>query len=107
MYIADTSMDNQVSPDSKAYPDFLKKFDSFLDVFKSMSQIGGIELAPFPLYYNLENTYVLKFLFHNMPDGIDHVSMFASALDTITDLYREKEGQLKSAIEKFPFNKKQ
>lgn len=70
IYIADTLMDNHISPDSKAYTDFIKNFNSILDAFKSMSQIEGIELAPFPLYYYLEYTYASKFLFHALPDRI-------------------------------------
>lgn len=57
-------IENHVAPLSEAYNDFLEKFDSFLEIFKSMSQIDGIEMAPFSLHFELENTYILKFLFH-------------------------------------------
>ena len=63
-----------------------------------MSQIEGLELAPFSLYFNLENTYTLKFLFHPVPEGTDYITMLASAFNTISDLYQTKESGLNTAI---------
>jgi hypothetical protein len=64
IYASVPFIENNVIPISKAYKDFLEKFDSFLEIFKSMSQIEGIELTPFSLYFDFKNTYILKFLFH-------------------------------------------
>ena len=64
IYASVPFIENKVIQTSKAYTDFLEKFDSFLDIFKSMSQIEGMTLAPFALYFNFEDKYVLKFLFH-------------------------------------------
>ncbi|WP_370176380.1 hypothetical protein [Leeuwenhoekiella palythoae] len=91
-------IENHIVSDSKAYSDFLDKFDSYLDIFKRMSQIEGLELAPFSLYFNLENTYTLKFLFHPVPEGTDYITMLASAFNTISDLYQTKESGLNTAI---------
>lgn len=91
-------LENHVIPASKAYTDFIEKFDSFLEVFKSMSQIEGIQLAPFSLYFELESTYTLKFLFHPLPKDTDYVTMLSSAFDTIAHLYQQKESELKDAI---------
>ncbi len=92
-------IENHVAPLSEAYNDFLEKFDLFLEIFKSMSQIDGIEMAPFSLHFELENTYILKFLFHPLPEKIDYVTMLASAFDTIAHLHQEKESELKTAIQ--------
>lgn len=99
IYISSSLLENHVIPTSKVYTDFLKKFDAFLKIFKSMTQIEGIELAPFSLYFELENTYILKFLFHPIPKGTEYVTMLSSALDTIVYLQKEKESELKSAIQ--------
>jgi hypothetical protein len=56
IYASVPFIENNVIPISKAYKDFLEKFDSFLEIFKSMSQIEGIELAPFSLYFDFKNT---------------------------------------------------
>lgn len=92
-------LENHVIPASKAYTDFIEKFDSFLGIFKSMSEIDGIEIAPFSLYSELENEYVLKFLFHPKPKETDYLTLLSSALDTITHLHEQKESELKNAIQ--------
>lgn len=99
IYVSVAFVENNAVPVSKAYKDFLEKFDSFLDIFKNMSQIEGIELAPFSLYFDLENTYILKFLFYPKPKDVDYVKMLASAFETIAHLHQEKESALKSAIQ--------
>lgn len=98
IYASVPFIENKVIQTSKAYTDFLEKFDSFLDIFKSMSQIEGMTLAPFALYFNFEDKYVLKFLFHPKPKDIDYVSMLSSAFETIAHLHQEKESELKNTI---------
>ena len=99
IYTSLTFLENHFIPASKAYTDFINKFDSFLEIFKNMSQIDGVELAPFSLYFELESTYILKFLFHPIPKDTDYVTMLSSALGTIAHLYQQKESKLKDAIQ--------
>tara|TARA_R110000744_G_C19322848_1_gene557797 strand:- start:113 stop:1528 length:1416 start_codon:yes stop_codon:yes gene_type:complete len=99
IYISVSLIKKHIVPDSKGYADFLEKFDSFLEIFKSMSKIDGLELAPFSIHFELENTYILKFLFHPLPENTDYVTIMASALDTISHLHQEKENELKTAIQ--------
>lgn len=99
IYISLPFLENHVIPTSKGYTDFIEKFDSFLGVFKSMSQIDGVELAPFSLYFELENAYILKFLFQPIPKDTDYVTILSSALDTMAHLHQQKESELKSVIQ--------
>ncbi|WAC01579.1 hypothetical protein N7U66_16740 [Lacinutrix neustonica] len=99
LYASTPFIENHVVPVSESLTDFLSKFDSFLEIFKSMTQIEGVELAPFSLYFELESAYILKFLFHPIPKETDYVTMLKSAFETIAHLHLEKESELKTTIE--------
>lgn len=99
VYISVSLIEKHIVPDSKGYADFLEKFDSFLEIFKNMSKLDGLKMAPFSIHFELENTYILKFLFHPLPENTDYVTIMTSALNTISHLHQEKKSDLRTTIQ--------